>query len=120
LKEELKRRFEDAVKIKKVGDLTSARKLFIELADEDKKSPAILAVLGDICWEMNLLDEAVVAFAAATKLSPKLEAVSLGLFHCLWELGKRELALEEIKRFQTVSDSPDYREIIREINDKSE
>jgi len=48
-----------------------------------------------------------------------LEAVSLGLFHTLWELEKRAEALEEIKRFQAVADSEDYRQIIREINEKS-
>jgi hypothetical protein len=34
-------------------------------------------------------------------------------------LEKRVEAIEEIKRFQTIADSKDYREIIREINEKS-
>jgi predicted Zn-dependent protease len=118
LKEELKVRFAEAVKIRDRGDLNSARQLFLKLAEEDTQSTAIYAVLGDICWDMGLLDEAVLAFSHAVKLSPKLEAVSLGLFHTLWKLEKRVEALEEIKRFQSIADSEDYREIVREINEK--
>jgi predicted Zn-dependent protease len=118
LKEELKVRFAEAVKVRDRDDLNSARQLFLKLAEEDTQSTAIYAVLGDICWDMGLLDEAVLAFGHAVKLSPKLEAVSLGLFHTLWKLEKRVEALEEIKRFQSIADSEDYREIVHEINEK--
>jgi len=67
---------------------------------------------------MRFLNEAASAFEHAVELAPKLEAVSKGLFHCLWEMGQRDKALEEIKRFQSISDSKDYREIIREIIEK--
>jgi predicted Zn-dependent protease len=119
LKEDLKSRFTEAVKVRDRGDLNLARQLFLKLAEEDTQSTAISAVLGHICWDMGLLDEAASTFGHAVKLSPKLEAVSLGLFHTLWKLEKRVEALEEIKRFQAVADSEDYREIIREINEKS-
>jgi len=89
-----------------------------ELAVEEPESPAILAVLGDVCWEMRLLDEAATVFKRAIALAPKLEAVSLGLFHCLWDSGKREEALDEAKRFMSVADSDDYRKIAKEINEK--
>ena len=67
---------------------------------------------------MRLLDEAICAFRRAVELALKLEAASLGLFHCLWELGRQEEAAEEIRRFMSVSDSEDYRKIIQEINEK--
>ena len=118
LKEELKVRFAAAFKVRDRGDLTSARQLFLKLAEEDVQSTSIYAVLGHICWDMGHLDEAVSAFSHAVKLSPKLEAVSLGLFHTLWKLEKRVEALEEAERFQAIADSKDYREIIHEINEK--
>ena len=93
MKEELKVRFAEAVKIRNRGDLNSARQLFLKLAEEDTQLTAIYAVLGDICWDM-------------------------GLFHTLWKLEKHVEALEEIKRFQSIADSEDYREIVREINEK--
>lgn len=86
--------------------------------EKDSKSTAILAVLGDVCWDLGELENAVSIFKSAVELSPALEAVSLGLFHCLWKLEKRMEALEEIKRFQSISDSEDYRRIVKEINEK--
>jgi hypothetical protein len=74
---------------------------------------------GMFTWYMRLLEEAVSIFKYAIELSPKLEAVSLGLFHCLWQLGKREKAMAEMIRYQSISDSEDYREIIKEINGNS-
>lgn len=118
MKEELKPRFREAVKLSDNGDLIAARKMLLDLASEDNQSTAIFTVLGHICWEMKLFDEAATAFKHAIELSPKLEAVSLGLFHTLWALNKRVEALEEIKRFQTIADSAHYREIVREINEK--
>jgi len=118
MKDHVKNRFSKAVKLIEEKDFGSARQLLLQLAEEDPNSTAILAVLGDVCWEMQLLDEAVFVFKRAIELSPKLEAVSLGLFHSLWKLEKREEALEETKRFMAISDSADYREIIREINEK--
>jgi hypothetical protein len=67
---------------------------------------------------MERWDEAVTVFESAVKLSPSFEAVSLGLFHSLWKLGKQVEALEEAKRFQSISYSKDYKKIINEINEK--
>ena len=120
MKNELKQEYSKAVKFKETGQLDAAKKLLIDLAEKDPKSPAILAVLGDVYWEMGILEEAVNTFKRAVELAPTLEAVSLGLFHCLWKLGRREDALVEIKRFQSVADSEDYREIVKEINEKLE
>src|SRR6266542_3075194 len=118
MREHVKQAFSEAVKLKENGDLKSAMQILTELAVEEPESPAILAVLGDVCWEMRLLDEAATVFKRAIALAPKLEAVSLGLFHCLWDSGKREEALDEAKRFMSLADSDDYRKIIKEINDK--
>ena len=118
MKHSVKHRFEEAVKLKASGNLSGAKLIFSQITKEDPTSTAILAVYGHVCWEMELLEEAVTLFKQATKLSPRLEAVSLGLFHCLWALGRRDQALEEAKRFQSCSDSQDYREIISQIDRK--
>src|SRR5437762_954500 len=118
MKEHLKDLFSEAVQMKEKGELESSKQILFDLAQRDPESPAILAVLGDVCWDMRLLDEAVTAFQRAIELRPRVEGLSLALFHCLWELGRREEALEETKRFMSISDSEDYREIVREINEK--
>ena len=118
MKDSLKEQFAKAVKFERAGQLESAKRLLVDLAEQDPQSIPTLATLGHVCYQMELWDEAVTVFGGAVKLSPSLEAVSLGLFHSLWKLGKRVEALQEAKRFQSISDSEDYQEIIDEINEK--
>lgn len=118
MKQELKMQFSDAVKLKESGQFEFAKKMLEDLAEKDPKSTVILATLGQIYYDMGALEEAVKVFKRAVELSPALEGVSLGLFHSLWKLGSQVEGLEEAKRFQSISDSEDYKEIIREINEK--
>jgi len=118
MKSEIKEKFQNAVKIKEQGDSQTAKEILKELAIYDPNSVAIIATLGDVCWELKEYKEAINAFEQATKMAPKLEAVSLGLFHCLWESDQKDSAMEELKRFQKISYSEDYEMIIKEINEK--
>jgi hypothetical protein len=59
---------------------------------------------------------AIAHFEKAVKLVPQSELYSLGLFHVLRGQGMREEALDEAKRFMTISDSDEYREIVAAIN----
>jgi predicted Zn-dependent protease len=115
---EVKKVFAEAVRLKKQGELLAAKEMLVSLAASSPHSVAVFAVLGDVYMEMGLLGEAISAFRSAVRLAPKLEGVSLALFHCLWKLNRRDEALEEVKRFMSVSDSVDYREIINELNQK--
>ena len=112
----LEEEFAEATKLHDAGHLERAREVLLDLANRSPQSVRIHAALGHVCWDMQRLDEAVVAFRHATGLSPRLEGVSLGLFNCLWELGRREEAMEELKRFQSVADSTEYGEIVKAIN----
>jgi tetratricopeptide (TPR) repeat protein len=118
MKEEFKKQYSEAVKLHEAGQFESAKKLLLDLAEKDPKSTAVLAILGHVCLDMGDLDGAVSIFKRAVELSPTLEGVSLGLFHSLWKLEKHVEALEEVKRFQSISDSEDYREIVKEIKEK--
>jgi predicted Zn-dependent protease len=118
MKEELKTSYAEAVKLKDTGELEAARGLLLELSIKDPRSAAIALMLGDVCGKMSRFDEAIAALRRAVDLAPKSEGVSLNLFHYLWDLGKKNEALEEVKRFMSVGDSKDYREIVKEINEK--
>jgi predicted Zn-dependent protease len=118
VKKELEKQFAEAVKIEKAGLNQAAKKLLQKLAKKDPRSIRILAALCLVCWNLKALKEAVKVSKRMIKLAPTLEAASKGLFHSLWELGKYVEALEEIKRFQSISFSKDYEEIVREINEK--
>lgn len=120
MKAELKDAFTAAQKLRERGDFQAAKEILLDLSKKNPKSPAVFCVLGDIYWDMEFREEAIEAFRKAVHLSPKLEGPSLGLFHCLWQLTRYEEAFEEMKRFQTISDSKDYRAIIKAINESSE
>jgi Tfp pilus assembly protein PilF len=114
--QETQRQIVEAGMLRDAGQPEVAKEILTRTLREDPKCTAALAVLGHIYWEQGRLDVAVEIFQCAVNLSPKLEAVSLGLFHCLWELERIDEAFEEMKRFQTISDSQHYREIVEEIN----
>lgn len=119
MKRELKKQFFEAVELKKRGQFECAIKRFLDLRKKDPDSAAILAVLGNIYFDRRLFEDAVSVFKPAVELSPTQEGISLGLFLSLWKLGKREEAMEELARFQSISDSEEYRKIVKEINEKS-
>ena len=112
----LRERFAEADALRENGDLSAAKTILGQLHQEAPTNLAVLATFGHVCLNFGDLEEAILAFSAAVNLSPKLEAVSLGLFHSLWKLSRRDQAMEELARFQSVSDSADYSRIVREIN----
>jgi predicted Zn-dependent protease len=118
VKPESRTSFDEAVKLHEAGQLDRAREELLRLSGEDSGSAAIYATLGHVCWDMRRFGEAVTVFKHAVRLSPKFEGASLGLFHCLWEIGKHDEAMDELKRFQLVSDSKEYRQIVEQINEK--
>jgi len=111
-------RFQEALALRDAGDLQAARDILLDLTQADGTSAAAFAVLGGIYWTLKDLDRAIPCFEEAIGLAPKAPVASLGLFHCLWEQGRINLAIAEMKRFMAVSDSSDYRMIISEMMNK--
>ena len=107
-----------AIKLSGKGDTKGAQKLLEEIIAMKQTSPKVHAALGSTYWDLEEFDRAITHFNKATELAPDWEDASLGLFHCLWDLGKREEALEEAKRFMAIGTSIDYENIIKEINEK--
>lgn len=117
MKDDLRIRFDNAVKLREEGDFASAKEMLLQLRQDDPQSPAILTVLADVCWDMKHLDEAIALFQQAAALSPNSETVSLGLFHCLWEADRTDDAFREMKRFLANNESDEYTQILADIND---
>jgi len=97
------------------GTFVGRRKVVSKSSNQAARSPAILAKLAYTYWEIGSLDDAIRTFRTAAMLAPASEAISLGLFHCLWEAGDRPRALEEAKRFTVHSNSEGYAEIMKQI-----
>jgi tetratricopeptide (TPR) repeat protein len=76
--------------------------------------------LGGLYWDLGKTDAAISNFKKAVELAPTVERASLGLFHALWDTDRIDEALEEMKRFQVLTDwsCQDYVKILAEINEK--
>ncbi len=112
-----KEKFSKAQELSKSGDLHGALEVLQELVIMQPTSAVLCATLAGIYWELDDLKEAENNFRNAVELAPGSETSSLGLFHCLWEQDRKDEAFEEMKRFQSVSYSKDYEDIVKEINE---
>jgi tetratricopeptide (TPR) repeat protein len=110
--------FSKAIESKDAGHLSASRDIFLELVRRNPENAGLRWSLGHIYWRLGDLDMAIDSFREASKTSPGSERASLGLFHCLWDQGRRIEAFEEAKRFMAISESEDYKEIINEINSR--
>ena len=109
---EYKSRFKNANQLRELGDADGAIRTLRSLVVDFPTNAAAYLVIGDILWDEGKLPAAAAAFRVATERFPKLEIASLGLFRTLWRQSKRDAAFEEIKRFQSISFSQDYQDIV--------
>jgi len=114
--EEEKRQFSVAQELSRLNDLPGTIAVLKALVTKRPGSALFCATYANALKESGDLDGALEYFRRAVRIAPINETYSLGFFHCLWIQGKRDEALEETKRFMTISDSADYMEIVREIN----
>ncbi len=108
--------FEEAIRLRNNGKIQESLYILDRLLSKYPEKIALLALAARMYWKLGKLERAIDLFRTAVHLKPECETVSLGLFHCLWETGKQLEALEEVKRFMSVSYSKDYMDIVREIN----
>lgn len=116
----VKEMFQKAIDLRDQKNYSEALKILQDIEDQCLNSPNFFAVSASICWELKQLDNSIKNFKEAIKLAPQSELVSLGLFHCLWELKRFDEAFEEMKRFSTISFSQEYKNIIEEISSLSD
>jgi tetratricopeptide (TPR) repeat protein len=109
----------EALALKDKEDYRGAIAILSAAVKEYPVSAPVHGLLGDMYFcGLRQPAKAIPHYEKATQLAPKSERASLGLFHSLWKLDKVVEALEEMKRFQTISHSNDYAEILAEILEK--
>ena len=113
--EEDRKLFAQAQEQSRNGDTQGVVDTMRELVRRQPKSGLFTAVLANALGSLGKTEEAERYFKNAVVLSPEDEKVSLGLFHCLWGQGKREQALEEVRRFISLAESEEYRTILDAI-----
>jgi tetratricopeptide (TPR) repeat protein len=109
------RRLNEALKLRSAHKYDEAKEILLALAEEYEDSAPVFGILGDVYWRLGLLNEAIPCFVRASELSPQSELASLGLFHCLWESGQTDLALDEMERFLSASHSAEYAKLLRDL-----
>lgn len=110
--------FNRALLLRDSGDLLGAALIFERLDKEYPNQSAILGMWASIYFHLENWEMALPLYQRTTNLSPKSELASLGLFHSLWNLGKQDEAFSETKRFLSISDSEEYRQLIKEMGEK--
>jgi tetratricopeptide (TPR) repeat protein len=99
-----------------MNDLPGTIEMLRSLVAENPESAILNSTFANTLKETGDFGLAIAHFEKAVQLAPQSELYSLGLFHVLWGQGMREEALVETKRFMTISDSDEYREIVAAIN----
>ena len=99
------------------GEPQAALEIFHRLAAEHPQQPAITGMIGSIYFSEKDYEQARVYFHETVCMSPKSELASRGLFHSLWQIGERDAAFAEMKRFVSISESAEYDRLICEMNE---
>jgi len=110
-----------AIDLVRAGKLADAARLLEKTDREFPEQAPILWYLGVCYRDMQKFTDAVAVYRRAVLLAPKNERVSLGLFHALWQSDQKDAALEEIKRFQMLTNwsCKDYLAIVAELAEES-
>lgn len=107
-KTDFRTRFNSALRLRNAERYDDALRILEGLQRERPDSAPVLGILGDVFWRKHDLPNAVACFKSATKLSPKSELASLGLFHTLREQGRKRAASTEMRRFLAIAESEEY------------
>jgi tetratricopeptide (TPR) repeat protein len=110
----LEESFNRALELRDQNDLPGAASLLSALSERYPRA-AVFGALGGVYFEMRDWNNAIACFRKASTLSPKSELASLGLFHSLIEAGFRDDAVEEMKRFLSISHSEEYAKLIDDM-----
>jgi predicted Zn-dependent protease len=112
---EMDRRLSEAIRENRAGRRSRALTLLVSLAAAYPKSAAVVGYLAGIYFESKQYALAEKSFRKTSRLSPKSELASLGLFHSLWQLGRRREAFAEMRRLLKLTDSEEYKTLLRDM-----
>ena len=106
-------KFAKAMRLRDEEDFASARDTLLELVNEAEDNAVVDLMLGHMHEMLNDPDEAAVSYAEAARLRPRWELASIGLFHMLFDLNRKDEAKTEMSRFLKLGkESPLYDALI--------
>lgn len=110
-----KRNFEVFFRLKEKRQLNKSLSILFLLKSKHKNSSVIFGLLGSVYFELKDYKKSSKNFKKALSIKPKSELASLGLFHCLMDLGRDRMALKELQRFLAISKPKLYKITIEEL-----
>ncbi len=106
--------FDAAIQKRDAGDLPGCLSDLDRLAAENPENAGVAGTRAGVLFELGRFEEAAEGFRRAVELAPKSEIASLGLFHSLNRLCRKDEAKKEMERFQSIRASEEYERIRRE------
>jgi len=91
--------FDRALLLRDSGDLAGAFDAFEQLRVKFPQDASVHGMQGGIARDLGMLHEAVALFKRATELAPVSEVASAGLFYSLFDMGHRDEAFSELRRY---------------------
>lgn len=86
------------------GKSEEARLQLLELLKQEPDNQAALLMLGGSYFGSEKYQEAEMVFERLILMEPGRGEFSIALFNTLWKQGRKDEALEEIKRFMVTAD----------------
>lgn len=97
------------------GEFDQALKQGLPLLQQHPEDPRVSGVLAGVLWRAGEVEEAAKLFSRTTIRSPRSALASLGLFHCLWGLGRLDEARTEVARFLALGSSEEHELLLEEM-----
>lgn len=108
-------RFQEALSLRDSGRRGEAERVLRDLLAEEPADLRTVLVLGGLLFVQDRYEESLPLFASVLASRPQNEPASLGLFHSLWHLGRREEAFAEMERFLLGHASKEYSRLLLEF-----
>ena len=109
-------RFDEAFRLRDADRRSEALEILLALEGANPKRAALLGMIATLYRELGDIEQSVKYFQRTVDISPRSELASLGVFHGLFALGRKNEAFAEMRRFMDRSDSPEYRRLMNDLN----
>lgn len=112
--EKFKRSLESAFDYSRSDDYQSVIRVCSSLLEDDPVCKPVLILMAEALRKTGNTREALEHTKKSVGFHPQSELLSLLHFHALLDSQLKEQAIEEVRRFLHVKESPEYRTIIKE------
>ncbi|HEV7505184.1 MAG TPA: hypothetical protein VGS07_09750 [Thermoanaerobaculia bacterium] len=107
----------EAKRISAEGDLEEAAKELSILVETYPDDMDVRFSYAAVLLQLRRFADVISHFTRVLEDQPVNERASLGLFHSLWKIEKRDDAIKEVRRFRAAGgESMEYRRLARDIS----